>query len=507
MSLIILVVGVVVAALLLAQIPRLPGPMRTTAGFGALLVVALAFTLSSFRYVGDNEVGVVIKNVGTKSLPEGKIIATTGEKGPQAQIMPPGWHPWLWPFVFSIEQYRLIEIGQDELGMLTALDGKPLPSGQVYAPEWGEDVFQQMLDAEHFLTEGNGYKGPQTSVLTPGKYRLNPKLFSVEKVGVTNIERATVGVIKSNVGPAGGQVSQLVEKGERGIWRVPYEPQKLYLNTKAYELTMVSTELRTVNYTAAMVTQGQDQSEITVRTSDGFTFPVDVRIEYQIEPANAPLVVANFRDDGTRLMERLTSVVRSVFRNNAESVKALDYVNERSLQETQSLAMISSQMAAFGVTVTGVRIGDVGGAEALRDLLQTQTDREIALQQQVTFQEQQRAAEQRKALTRTEQEAEEERRLATAQYEVQIAQQQKEQRIIAAQAEGERISIEAAAQAEAFRVIAEQIGRGNAAMTPRVMVVGDGSGSRDGETTALIGTMLDQMVRQQEGEVSNAANN
>ena len=125
-------------------------------------------------------------------------------------------------------------------------------------------------------------------------------------------------------------------------------------------------------------------------------------------------------------------------------------------------------------------------------MLQTQTDREIALQQQVTFQEQQRAAEQRKALTRTEQEAEEERRLATAQYEVQIAQQQKEQRIIAAQAEGERISIEAAAQAEAFRVIAEQIGRGNAAMiellkivgergvqiTPRVMVVGDGAGER-----------------------------
>ena len=86
-------------------------------------------------------------------------------------------------------------------------------------------------------------------------------------------------------------------------------------------------------------------------------------------------------------------------------------------------------------------------------------------------------------------------------------------RIIEASADAEAIAIKAEAQAEAYRVIAEQIGRGNAALvellqiigeqginiTPRVMVVGGGASEagsvQDAETTALIGTMLDAMMR------------
>jgi uncharacterized membrane protein YqiK len=205
--------------------------------------------------------------------------------------------------------------------------------------------------------------------------------------------------------------------------------------------------------------------------------------------------------------------VRAIFRNNAESVKALDYVNQRSQQETQSLAMLQTEMRTIGATVDAVFIGDIGDEESLGDLLTTQRDREIAVQEQITFQEQQRAAEQQKELSRTQQEAEEEKRLATARYEVQIAEQDKEKRIIAANAEAESIQIQAQAQADAFRQIAEQIGPGNAALvellkivgesginiTPRVMVAagaagGSSQGSTNAETTALIGTMLDSMM-------------
>ncbi|MFM1889550.1 MAG: hypothetical protein RLZZ565_307, partial [Planctomycetota bacterium] len=68
-------------------------------------------------------------------------------------------------------------------------------------------------------------------------------------------------------------------------------------------------------------------------------------------------------------------------------------------------------------------------------------------------------------------------------------------------------------RSEAFRLVANEIGSGNAALvellkiigerqieiTPRVMVVGDrGDGSgQNGETVALIGTMLDAMVDKQ----------
>jgi len=508
-----LILGLLGAIAILAFIPQIKKTgLRALAGVGAVVVFLAFFTLSSVRYVGENQVGVIIKNALGARLEEGKIIATNGEMGPQARTLPSGWHFGYWPVLYDVEIHPLVEIDENEVGLLTTTDGAPLPTGRVFAPAWPDEQTQAMLDAQNFLSEGGGFKGPQTSVLKPGKYRLNPKLFRVEKAPVTNVEKATVAVIKSNVGDAdnAGDERHLVPRGQRGIWREPLLPQKYYLNTSANEVTEISTAKRTVLYTksARSASSGDDQREITVRSSDGFTFPVDVRIEYEIAAQDAPLVVANFGDDGGQLSERLNSVVRSVFRNNAENVRALDYVQQRSQQESQSLAMIAEQMREVGVTVTAVRIGDVGDETSLGELLKTQTDREIAKQEQITFQEQQRAAEQRKALSRTQQEAEEEKRLATAQYEVQIAQRDKERRIIDAEAQAERIRVEAEAQAEAFRVIAQQIGRTNAAMieilkivgekgvqiTPRVMVNG-GGGAGDAESTALIGTMLDRMTR------------
>lgn len=525
-SIALLGLGVVLALAILVAGLKLPDRTLRVGGAAVAAAVLLGFVMaSSVRYVGEGQVGIVVKNVGTRSLPEGRIIATSGEKGPQARTLPPGWHLWYWPVVYDVRIERIVTVGDGEIGLLTALDGKPLPSGEVFAPEWGAEEFERMLDAQHFLTDGGGRRGPQTSVLKPGAYRINTALFEVQTVGVTNIEQATVGVVKSNVGiapvlqahagaPDGGQ-SGLVPVGSRGIWNAAFGPQKLYLNTKAYEVTMVPTRKQIVQYAAQR--QKGDEREIIVRSSDGFTFPVDVRVEYEIRPDDAPLVVANFGGDGENLQLNLHSAVRGIFRNNAERVKALDYVQQRSQQERQSLEMLNAEMRKVGVTVTAVRIGDVGNDESLGTLLKTQTDRELAVQEQLTFQEQQRAAEQKKALTRTQQEAEEEKRLATAQYAVKIAEREKEQAVIRAQAEAESISVKADAQAKAFGAIAAEIGQRNAAMiellkvvgerginiTPRVLVSGGGAPSgadRTGEQAALMGTLLDMLLTREERE-------
>jgi uncharacterized membrane protein YqiK len=167
--------------------------------------------------------------------------------------------------------------------------------------------------------------------------------------------------------------------------------------------------------------------------------------------------------------------------------------------------MLKAQMSRFGVTVTAVRIGNVGDEKSLGTLLKTQTDREIAKQEQLTFQEQQKAAEQKKELSRVTQEADEEKKLATAAYEVKIADETQKRKVIEAKAEAEATKIKATAQSEAYKQIAEQIGKSNAALieilkvigeqkiqiTPRVMV----SGSADNATaSALFGTMLDRIV-------------
>ncbi|MFG0329731.1 MAG: SPFH domain-containing protein [Phycisphaerales bacterium] len=510
---ILLAIGVVLSIFILSMVPKAPNTAaRAGLGIVALAVLLVFVSVSSVRFVGENEVGVVVKNYGP-DLPPGNIIARNGEKGPQADILGPGWHFFLWPGLYDVEISPIIEITEGEVGLLTASDGQPLPAGESFAPEWTADQMSSMLNDGNYFVE-NGFKGPQSTVLKPGKHRFNPKLFAVDRVPVTNIEKATVAVIKSNVGtpPEGvaAGAESLVPRGQRGIWLEPYTPQKLYLNTKAYEVTVVSTRKSTVRYGIGGT---GDETEIEVRTSDGFTFPVDVRVEYRIKPEDASLVVAEFGDDKETLRLRLASAVRAIFRNNAENVKALDYVKQRSQQESSTTSTLASAMKEVGVTIEAVRIGEIGDEQSLGALLKTQTEREIAIQEQITLEEQQRAAEKKKDLSRTEQEAEEERRLATASYGVQIAEQDKEKRIIEANAEAEAIRIQAEAQAEAFRVIAEQIGAGNTALvellkivgerginiTPRVMVVGGqgANGERvaeDAQTTALIGTMLDTMI-------------
>jgi len=501
----------------------------------AIVVLVAGVAMSSVRYVGASSVGVVKKNALGPSMTPGMILATNGEMGPQADVLAPGWHLWYWPVLYDVDTRPLIDIPADKIGLVESRDGLPLDPGQVFAPEVTNAEFKKMVeDPKFFLTAGNGRKGPQSNILTPGKYRLNPELFMVTMVDTTEVPPAAVAVLKSNFGSEPTLSTKVVENdepvilaesGEKGILASILQPGKYPVNTKAYSVSIISTRETIIRFTAGekgYVEQGttarnfanaNEQREITVRTSDGFTFPVDVRVEYKIEPQNAPVVVAKLGSETEPLLAKLNSTVRAIFRNNAEGVKALDYVNQRSIQESQSLAMISTEMARMGVTITGVRIGDVGDEETLGELLNTQRDREIAVQEQITFQEQQKAAVQQKELSKTQQEAEEEKRLATASYEVKIAEQDKEKRIIEAMAHAEAVEIEATAQANAYKMIADQIGKANAAMievlrvigenrieiTPRVMVTGNSDGT-SGETVALIGTMLDQMVADAEDE-------
>ncbi len=546
MGMMFLIVGVVLALAILVSVPRIPGAaLKGAAAAFALLLVIAGLLLSSAVYVSADRVGIVSKNLFGASLKDGKIIAIDGEMGVQADVLPPGWHWGYWPIVYSVDTVALTEVPSDQVGLIEAKDGLPQEPGQLFAPEFKQAEFQKMLDARYFLTDGRGRKGPQSSVLTPGKYRLNTQLFTIQMVPQTEVAQGEVAVIKANFGAEpsiqikgdGGEGDIfLAKEGEMGVRARPLPPGKYPLNTRAFTIVEMWTTQMIAHYaggTTSNPTSGapqrsrggtprggpeSEEREITVRTSDGFTFPVDVRIEYLIRPENAPLVVARLgSDEDERFMNALNSAVRAIFRNNAEGVRALDYVQQRSHQESQSLEMLSDQMARFGVTITAVRIGNVGDEASLGALLKTQTDREIAKQELITFQEQQKAAEQKKELSRATQEAEEEKRLATAAYAVKIAEEEQKRKVIEAQAEAEAIGIRAEAQALAYQQIALQIGKGNAALvellkivgerniqiTPRVLITGgsggggNGSGN-SGETTALIGTMLDHMVSREE---------
>lgn len=525
---------------------------------GVVLFLGLMF-IASFRPVQTGQVAVIDKKMLGSALKGGDIIATEGEMGIQDEILRDGWHSGLWPFVYELEYRNITEIGDGQLGIITTIDGQSLPPGQVFAPEWNN--LNDLLDAETFLAADSGdnigYKGQQTTVARPGKYAFNFRLYRVETVEAPTVAAGQVGVIKSNVGeyfPQSDQNNGIVPRGYRGIWDETYPPGVVALNPNAYQVIKVPTTVRIVDYSETNdnddeFTQGSLEQMISVKTKDGYIFPVDVRVEYRIEPRNAPIVVSQFYNEKTgtfenQLRQKINSTTRSVFRNNAETAEALDYINQRSTQESQSLALITSEMEDFGVTVLRVAIGDIdpnGESAELTALLKTQTDRQLAVQQEQTFIQQQAAAKEEQKLNDEQQRATEVRRLATADFDDQIAEREAARAIklaegesqgvrLKAQAEADRIRLAALAQAEGTQAqllaeaegvkakglaeaqaylekaravggdnlamieLIERIASGDINITPNIMVGSAG----DGSVGAAIGAML--LQRMQNGE-------
>lgn len=137
----------------------------------ALTGVALALGLVIIR---EHESGLVVRRYG-RPLLAGRIIATRGEAGFQARLLPPGWHFPMWRWKFVVTRVPLVEVPPDQIALVVARDGAAIPPARVLGRELPCDNFQ---DAVRFLEQG-GEKGRQLSLLTAGRYRINPALFDV----------------------------------------------------------------------------------------------------------------------------------------------------------------------------------------------------------------------------------------------------------------------------------------------------------------------------------------
>ena len=144
--------------------------------------------------VPEDRIGLVTKKfklVGRQSLPEGRIIATDGEAGYQAQTLAPGVYfgKWFWQYVIKFEPFTVIPTGK--IGLVLARDGAELETGAILARKVPCDSFQ---DAVAFLRNG-GRKGRQTAFITPGSYRINTFLFEVEIADMVSVPDNAVGIV------------------------------------------------------------------------------------------------------------------------------------------------------------------------------------------------------------------------------------------------------------------------------------------------------------------------
>ena len=110
-------------------------PNRGVAIAAAVLLFVLgvvSILSTSFTTIPADSTGHLIKVFGFKSLPPGQIIATEGEKGKQARLLPPGFHfKLLLNVIYNVEKKRDVLIKENHCGQLLALDGEPLKEGEI----------------------------------------------------------------------------------------------------------------------------------------------------------------------------------------------------------------------------------------------------------------------------------------------------------------------------------------------------------------------------------------
>src|SRR6185295_9501482 len=122
------------------------------------------------------------------------VVATAGEVGIQAEVLKPGLHLIKWPFEKVVRKVPLVEIGSDELGVIEAIDGDPMPPGRVFAPDRAMNAHNNFQDPVAFITQG-GVKGIQLRTLPPGLWPIHPYLFRISVAKVTVIPQGKVGIV------------------------------------------------------------------------------------------------------------------------------------------------------------------------------------------------------------------------------------------------------------------------------------------------------------------------
>src|SRR2546430_2917459 len=158
------------------------------------LIVLLIILRRIFVNVGAREIAIKERRYVGRRMPPGRVVATEGEVGIQAEVLKPGLHLIRFPFEKVVRKVPLIEIGADELGIVEAIDGEPMPPGRIFALDRAQNAHNNFQDPIAFIKQG-GVKGIQLRTLPPGLWPIHPYLFRVSVAKTTVIPQGKVGVI------------------------------------------------------------------------------------------------------------------------------------------------------------------------------------------------------------------------------------------------------------------------------------------------------------------------
>jgi uncharacterized membrane protein YqiK len=247
------------------------------------------------------------------------------------------------PMLFKVDYANVVDVPDNQIGIITTKEGQPLIKDEIAGAEVpGHSMYQ---DPQAFVDNG-GFKGLQVPVLRSGRYFINPYFATVEMVDQTNVPIANVGVVVAYVGAEGVDVTgegfrhgNLVGQGQKGVWASPLDPGMYPINPHTHKVKIVPTANVVLNWASGRTESHNldaKLSTITVRSSDGFSYNLDVSQIIHIPRNDAPKVIARFGSMEALVTQVLEPTIGNYFRNAAQKSDAIAFLTERSDRQTEA---------------------------------------------------------------------------------------------------------------------------------------------------------------------------
>ncbi|MGY4311789.1 SPFH domain-containing protein [Bradyrhizobium sp. JR3.5] len=378
----------------------------------------------------------------------------------------------------------------DLVGIVTVHDGPSLPPGEIIAPEVGIELrdaatfHNNFQEPEKFLHAG-GYRGRQLQVIVEGTWYINRLFATVEAVPKTVIPVGNVGVVIFYTGPRTDDVSgeqyrhgELVLNGSRGVWKDPLLPGKYAFNTYAGKIEVIPTVnfiLKWVRGEVGAMKLDENLSEISLITKDAFEPTLPLSVVMHIDYKKAPMIIQRFGDVKKLVEQTLDPMVSAFFKNIAQKMTLIELLQNRAAIQEESARVMKAKFEGYSLDLQEVLIGTpraAPGDHTIENILIQLRSRQIAREQIETYQEQEKAAVQERALNEAKATAAAQTALTQSLIQVKVhenegaaalarAQKDAETRKVTAAAVGEQSRLEG--QGEADRVLA--VGTANAQAT------------------------------------------
>ena len=368
----------------------------------------------------------------------------------------------------------VIKDADDQIGVVTVHDGPALSEGEIIAPTVGVDpadratFHNSFQDPEKFLAAG-GRKGRQLQVLVEGTYYLNRLFATVEEIGKTVIEVGQVGVVVSYTGAAGVDQSgdgyrhgELVENGERGVWRAPLLPGKYAFNTYAGRVTTVPTTNFILKWESSVTGAhrfDENLAEVSLITRDAFEPTLPVSVVVHIDYRKAPLVIQRFGDIKKLVEQTLDPMVSAYFKNVGQTRTLIELLQDRSAIQDQSSEEMRAKFALYSLDLQEVLIGTPrparGGDDQIERILTQLRQRQIADEQVGTYARQKLAADKERELREAEAKAEQQTAITQSELSIQMQQNAGKASLARSEQEADQTRTLAKAEADRMRLLGE----------------------------------------------------